>query len=332
MALFPALLIIAAPAGTSAEAVLARLPAPSPPTATRPPFLEPEFAGLAAFGQPLPQAEPDAPPAEGMDRAAQGEDYPAEIVVTAEEAPPQDPLQRLNAETFEVVQDVDRALVEPVAKGYRDGLPKPLRKGLSNFFRNLREPIVFVNFLLQGKPGKAAETVGRFVLNTTIGVAGLVDMAKKKPFHLPYRNNGFGNTLGFYGVKPGPFLVVPLIGPTTVRDLLGSGVDTLVLPTAVGAPFDHPAYAVTSYVVRSLDERIEFDGKLKAIRDSDYPYATMRETYLCERQAAIDELRGRPKADCSLPPPPDYSGAEPVPLESPSEPGEQEAGQAAPPF
>src|SRR3546814_6026547 len=89
----------------------------------------------------------------------------------------------------------------------------PVRDGLGNALRNISEPVNFLNFLLQFKIGKAAETLGRFVVNTTFGVGGLVDVAKTKPFNLPYRRNGFANTLGFYGVEPGPYFYLPLVGP-----------------------------------------------------------------------------------------------------------------------
>src|SRR3546814_462964 len=120
------------------------------------------------------------------------------------EAPPGDPLQNVNIEAFQVAQSVDKALVGPIAKGYEGGVPKPIRDGLGNALRNLREPINFLNFLFQFKIGKAVETVGRFAINSTIGVAGIFDVAKKPPVNLPYRPNGFANTLGFYGVEPGP--------------------------------------------------------------------------------------------------------------------------------
>ena len=220
------------------------------------------------------------------------------VVEGMTEAPPGDPLFQFNADTYEVVQDVDRAVVEPIANVYEDGLPRPVRKGLSNFFSNLREPIVFLNFLLQGKIGKAAETVGRFSVNSTLGIAGLVDVAKTEPFNLPLRRNGFANTLGFYGVDTGAFLYVPLIGPTTVRDLVGSGLDTLVMPIAFGDPFDRIEYGIAAYTVRALDERIELEDKYDRITDSDFPYATMRDTYLCERLRAIDQLRNRAPSEC----------------------------------
>src|SRR3546814_84941 len=134
-----------------------------------------------------------------------------------------------NIKSYRVIQSVDKALVAPVATGYQRVLPEPVRDGLGNALRNISEPVNFLNFLLQFKIGKAAETLGRFVVNTTFGVGGLVDVAKTKPFNLPYRRNGFANTLGFYGVEPGPYFYLPLVGPTTLRDMAGNGIALLVL-------------------------------------------------------------------------------------------------------
>src|SRR3546814_5103062 len=97
--------------------------------------------------------------------------------------------------------------------------------------------------------------------NTTVGFGGLVDVAKTKPFNLPYRRNGFANTLGFYGVEPGPYFYLPLVGPTTLRDMAGNGIALLVLPTTVGAPFNRPAYAVPTTVIKQLTDRIEGDAE-----------------------------------------------------------------------
>ena len=124
----------------------------------------------------------------------------------------------------------------------------------------------FLNFLLQFKIGKAAETLGRFAVNTTFGVGGLFDVAKTKPFNLPYRRNGFANTLGFYGVEPGPFFYLPVFGATTLRDMAGNGLDMLVLPTAIGKPFNRTAYAVPTTVVRALNDRIERDAEIERLQ------------------------------------------------------------------
>ena len=224
------------------------------------------------------------------------------IVVTGEGVDPlKDPLESVNIEAYELTKDIDKALVEPIAEVYEEDLPSPIRKGLRNFLRNLMEPVNALNYLLQLKPGKALETVGRFAINTTVGVAGLFDVAKKEPFNLPYRRNGFGNTLGYYGVGPGPFLVLPLIGATTVRDLLGSTLDQAVLPFAVGKPFNTPYYAIPAYTVNSLEFRIEFDERIGQINNSDDPYYALRESYLCNREADIAALKNQPPPrDCSI--------------------------------
>ena len=230
-----------------------------------------------------------------------------EIVITGRRETAGDPLRAVNAEAFAVTQKVDDAVVGPAAKTYRQAVPSPVRKGIHNFLYNLREPIVFLNFMLQLKPGKAAETVGRFAINTTIGGAGLMDVAKRKPFRLPRRSNGFANTLGYYGVKSGPFLFLPIVGPTTVRDLFGGTIDRLVLPTAVGSPFTSLSYTVPAGVLGALDHRSEFDKTLKDLHDnSPDPYAATRAFYLNRRQAEIDLLRGRGEGDptgMSGPPP-----------------------------
>lgn len=236
---------------------------------------------------PLPPEAADEPPVHGE-----------ELVVTGRSgAPKGDPLERVNMKSYEVTQAVDRAFVRPVAKGYQKILPNPVRDGIRNIINNLREPVAFLNFLLQLKPGKAIETVGRFAINSTVGLAGAFDFAKRKPFHLPRRPNGLANTLGYYGVKSGPFLFVPLVGPTTLRDLIGDGLDRLVMPLAVGHPFDKPAVGIPIYVFSSLDQRAEFDEKLEALHsDKVDPYATTREDYLRNRQAAIDALHGKKPA------------------------------------
>lgn len=217
-----------------------------------------------------------------------------DIVVTAQPTPKEDPLKQANEVSFEVVQAADKAIVGPAAMAYKEGLPSPIRKGLHNFLYNIGEPVVAVNFLLQLKPGKAIETVGRFVINSTIGVAGLFDVAKKKPFKLPHRVNGFAYTMGYYGVKPGAYLYLPLIGPTTIRDVTGRLLDLAFLPSVVGAPFNDPYYTLPSGVIYALDDRVLFDDKLEELRNGDRPaYDALREYYLTKRQAEIDELRGK---------------------------------------
>ena len=218
-----------------------------------------------------------------------------EIVVTGRvPPPPQDPLQALNIQSFELVQAVDVAVIGPVAAGYEQTIPEPVRNGLRNFLLNLHEPGNFLNFLLQFKIGKAVDTLGRFVINSTVGVAGLFDMAKRRPFNLRYRPNGFANTFGFYGIKTGPFLFLPIIGPTTARDLVGYFLDRLLLPTLVRKPFTQLAYNLPTGVLTAITRRNENKQSIEKLREgATNPYTTLREDYLQARQNDIDELRGR---------------------------------------
>lgn len=260
--------------------------------------------GVASTSQFAYLAIQEVPPAQSAAEETQADPVAdeGEIIVTGDSETRQvDPLVQVNEAAYALTQEVDQALVEPIAEVYEEDLPSPVRKGLRNFFRNLMEPVNALNYLLQLKPGKAFETVGRFAINTTVGVGGLFDVAKKKPFNLPHRRNGFANTLGYYGVGPGPFLVIPLVGATSLRDLLGSGIDQSILPFAVGKPFNTPLYAIPAFTVNSLEFRIQFDEKLKEIRDSDDPYFAARETYLCQREAEIAALKNRPPPrDCSI--------------------------------
>lgn len=239
-----------------------------------------QSTGPASSAQPESQAPA---PAAGL----------GEIVVTGRRASPEDPLEELNSTSFEVTQGVDKAIVAPVAFAYKEVMPRPIRSGLRNFLKNLNEPIVFLNFMLQLKPDKAAETFGRFAINTTLGAGGFVDVAKRKPFNLPHRRNGFANTLGYYGVKPGPYFYLPLVGSTTLRDFIGNRLDLLILPMALGGPFKRPEFAIPVAVLSELDHRIEFDDELSQIRATRDPYVAARTYYLRKRQAEIDALHGR---------------------------------------
>jgi phospholipid-binding lipoprotein MlaA len=226
-------------------------------------------------------------------KSAVGENQNDILVTARPRSVPGDPLQEVNAESFKVTQAVDKAIVGPIAQAYEHILPKPIRSGLRNFLSNIHEPVVFLNFLIQIKPGKAVETIGRFAINSTIGGAGLFDVAKRRPFGLPRRANGFADSLGYYGLKAGPFLFVPLIGPTTLRDLVGNGLDRLVLPLSVGGPFKKLTFTVPVGVLSALDRRNEFDEKLRAMRSTSDPYSAARAYYLQRRQTEIDALHGR---------------------------------------
>ena len=278
------------------------MPVPQPSARPLPVIYQqqaPEPVPTPGAGVIEPPADSPVSPADTT--AAPPPDTDEDIVVTGESRPPPgDPMEKVNEKSFEAVQAIDRAVVGPVANTYQEAVPSPIRSGLRNFLRNLGEPVNALNYLLQFKPGKAAETVGRFAINTTVGVAGVMDVAKRKPFHLPYRANGFANTMGYYGIGPGPYFYLPLAGPTTLRDALGDGLDRLVLPLAVGAPFNNPAYVIPAYVISSLDSRADYEAEVKVIRAQQNPYAVVRDVYLCRRAAEIEALHGRESPPCEL--------------------------------
>jgi phospholipid-binding lipoprotein MlaA len=316
-------------------------PVTAPPVTAPPVTAAPDAPGQAA---PLPAPTPDPVPATPVQpapspvaetAAPQGRD----ITVRGRarwEAP--DPLSKVNEQSFAATQKVDSAVVGPVARTYKRKVPRPIRDGVHNFLYNLREPVVFLNFLLQHKIGKAAATVGRFGINSTIGALGLFDFAKRRPFKLPRRSNGFANTLGFYGVPNGPFMFLPLVGPTTVRDLFGGAIDRLVLPATLGSRVTDLKFAIPVGVLSTLDHRAEFDDTLQQLHDAKGdPYARSRDFYLQRRQAEIDRLHGRdtgtvggmsaaptgpitvrPRSDAAPVDPPVDPGAEPAPVVAPT--------------
>lgn len=261
-------------------------PVAPPPAADGGPGVPPP-ADAPAPAAPAPT--PDAPT--GTASAVRAPHAPDDsIVVTGRGRSAADPLQDVNVKSYQVTQKVDDAFVAPVSNAYKSALPNQVRNGLRNFLNNLREPVNFLNFMLQLKPGRAARTFGRFAINSTIGVAGLFDQAKRKPFHLTYQANGFANTLGYYGVGPGPYFFVPLVGPTTLRDLLGSWADKLVLPGLIGKPFDRPEYVIPVFIISSLDDRVQRDDQIRTMRAQSDGYSSTRELYLKQRQAEIAAL------------------------------------------
>lgn len=242
-------------------------------------------------GPPGAEAQPGDEPQDGEDASEDGEPV-NEIVVEGDYGPTEgDPLERINADSFRITQDIDEAVVGPLAYAYEDGFPGPIRDGLRNAVRNLGEPSNALNFLLQLKVGKAMETLGRFAINSTLGIGGLFDIAGEPGIGLPYRRNGFANTFGYYGVGSGPYLVLPLAGSTSARDVIGNSLDNLLLPTLVGGPFSDPAVGIPLFAVSSLQSRLEIDAQLERINASDDPYASMRDGYLAEREATIQEFR-----------------------------------------
>lgn len=139
-----------------------------------------------------------------------------------------DPLEGFNRGIFWFNDKLDVYVMEPVARGYDYITPQPVQKGIGNFFENLRYPKYLVSDLVQFKFAQAAEHTGRFIVNSTIGLVGLVDVAKQ--IGLEQHEEDFGLALAYYGVPPGPYLVLPLLGPSNVRDGIGRVVDSFLDP------------------------------------------------------------------------------------------------------
>jgi len=203
-----------------------------------------------------------------------------------------DPMEKMNRSTFERNQRLNRAIVYPVAKAYINTVPEPVRNSVDNFTQNLSEPMTFANNVLQLRVGAAVATLGRFTLNSTVGVGGLFDVASKHD--LPEQSGDFGQTLYVWGMRKSPYLVVPLIGPTNVRDLLGTTVDVAatipaggLLPTQYATAVNNVSVAGT--VTTPMSKLGEAD-QLKQLEDSSIdPYTMLRSTVQQKRQAELQE-------------------------------------------
>ncbi len=152
-----------------------------------------------------------------------------DTVKPAEPKETPDPLEAMNRKVFEGNQAFNHAIVYPAAKAYREGLPEPVRDRIDAFTTNLTEPMVFANNVLQLRPDAALTTLARFITNSTIGIGGLFDVAAT--VGQQHQTGDFGQTLYVWGVRDTAYLVLPILGPTNVRDALGTGVE-MVVPSA----------------------------------------------------------------------------------------------------
>ena len=211
---------------------------------------------------------------------------PAAFAAPAPHAPG-DPFERANRVGYGVHQLIDTLLLRPAALTYKAVIPGFARTGIRHVLDNLDEPVVMLNDLLQGHPGDAGRTAVRFAANSTIGVLGVFDVAGKTG--LPHHDNGFAFTLGRRHVKPGPFLFVPLLGPSTVRDAFGGVVDGVLDPFHWIRYRSYREITVARAVVGGLDVRANADADLNALMaGATDPYATLRSVYLQNQQSRID--------------------------------------------
>jgi phospholipid-binding lipoprotein MlaA len=201
-----------------------------------------------------------------------------------------DPWEGVNRDLFAVHESVDQAVVEPVARGYRAVTPRPVRSGVRNFLRNLRSPVIFANDVLQGEFGRAGTTAARFGLNTTIGIAGVFDPATG--MGLERHDEDFGQTLAVWGVPSGPYVFIPVMGPTTVRDGSARFVDMALNPLMWLEGEDADTVRITTGVLGALSAREQLLETIDDIRANSLdPYASIRTSYFLLRESAIENGR-----------------------------------------
>ena len=208
-----------------------------------------------------------------------------------------DPWEATNRDTFEFNVWVEHNVAKPVVEVYRDVVPEPARDGVHNAVINLHAPIVLANDVIQGHPKKAVQTVARIVINSTIGIGGLIDVASK--IGIPYHDNDFGITLGQAGTAEGSYLMLPFLGPLPPRDLLGTAVDGVFDPfTWSHFPGRHElltfrsAAGILDTANRQVDQFVEIE------RSSIDFYATTRSLY---RQSRNAQIHGAAFSNLNLP-------------------------------
>ena len=207
---------------------------------------------------------------------------------SAESLAQHDPWEKTNRDIFDFDVRVDHAVARPIARGYRSVVPEPVRDGIHNALNNLNAPVVLANDVLQGDGGKAINTVGRIVINSTVGIGGLIDVASK--IGIPGHDNDFGITLGKNGIAEGSYLVLPFAGPLPPRDLLGTGVDVAFDPLTYVRFHGKDTWLVVRFGIGILDGRASTLDEVETIERSSIDfYAATRNLYRQSRNAKINE-------------------------------------------
>lgn len=189
-----------------------------------------------------------------------------------------DPLESINRPIYSFNEGVDKAVLRPLAKGWTNIMPTPVQKGVHNFFENIVDLFAIPAALLQGKGTDAANSLGRVVVNTTAGIGGLIDVANV--LEIPKSEEDFGQVLGFWGLSSGPYLMLPLLGPVTTRDV----VDPVVRFTAGPTTYINPEGARYAYTgINAVDARAQLLPLDKMLDDQYDRYAFIRDTYLQRR-------------------------------------------------
>lgn len=200
-----------------------------------------------------------------------------------------DPLEKFNRNVFAFNDSVDQAMLKPIAKGYKAITPAPIDKGITNFFNNLNDVTVIGNDLLQFKFKQATADIGRLLLNSTIGIVGFIDVATK--LGLPKHEEDFGQTLGYWGLKSGPYIVLPFFGPSSVRDMFGKGVDIFLDPRVYYAHSqggNAREFVISTNVISATDTRADLLDIEKILQTAALDkYSYIRYAYLARRQYLV---------------------------------------------
>ena len=208
-----------------------------------------------------------------------------------------DPYEPANRVGFAFNDGIDTYVLAPVARAYRFAVPGVIRRPVHNLLQNMTSPVLFINDVIQTKPRRAGDTFVRFVVNTTAGVGGLFDVAAELGY--PYHdNNDFGTTLALWGVPEGPFLFLPVLGPSNPRDATGYGVDILFDPLTY-VPSGHGLHTLNAARVglAIVDAREHVLDEVDSIKKTALdPYATFRSLYRQNRESTIEQVRTENRA------------------------------------
>lgn len=198
---------------------------------------------------------------------------------------PKDPVEGFNRAMFAFNEGLDAAIIKPVAKGYDAVLPTPVRTGVTNFFGNIADFFIGVNNLLQGKPDQAVSDLGRVLVNSTIGILGIFDVATAAG--LEKHEEDFGQTFGRWGIGDGAYVVLPFFGPRTVRDTAGLVLDSMADPVA---DIDHVPTRNTLLALRIVDTRADLLPADKVIEEAALDkYSYIRDGYLQRRRNLVHD-------------------------------------------
>ena len=235
-------------------------------------------AGLAGCATPPPADDPDA---------------------VADFRQTNDPLEPTNRVFYKINDGLDTVIMQPVARGYRAVVPSPVRTGIHNFLDNLGGPVRLTDDTLQGKPRRAGDTAMRFLINSTVGVVGIFDVAKEVGYAA--HDSDFNLTLANWGVPDGPFLYLPILGPSSPRAAAGLVADKVIDPfTWIGRNTSGDGFTIATWtktVVSALDTRADLLDVVDSIKKTALdPYATFRSLYRQNRAGKLEKLRADNRA------------------------------------